>query len=203
MCGLKKRHCTTRHEHGYSLMEVMVAIFVLAIVMALVFAGLRQVISQQERVNAVAEQHHDLTIAMQILDQDLAFLQARWYVQEKQLTAPLMMANNAQQITFIRLGEDYGLQANSPVKVRYLLHEGSWWRQQSDRLSGGFNKQTRLLANVDSWQWQFRDREGIWHQQWPPQGEELALPMATKVVFDYVPYGLVSRHIIGYRELKR
>ncbi len=106
------------HASGFTLIEMMVALLIMAIIGLMAWRGLDSLVRGKERLEAHAEQQRDLQYALTLLDRDCLSM----VVNYEEIGQPVAMGNKS--IWWLRH------DANSGIPVWQLIG----YRQQSDGL---------------------------------------------------------------------
>lgn len=146
-------------EAGFTLIEVLVALALFALISAAGFAMLDQVLRTQNRTEGRLERLAEVQRAMFLMTDD--FLQARG----RSFTAEMGAA-----------GPVIGLRRNAAdlregsVRLTYSLQDATLLRSVS-RSAGPPIAQQPLLAGVTAAEWRFYDPQTGWVSDWPPVGQ--------------------------------
>ena len=205
----------TRRQHGFTLVELIVAMMVLAVLAAIGYGTINQAVKSHEALKAQQAELIGLQNAVRILEQD--FLQAaprpvrQAIGDEPPQLAFLGAAPGAQPIVALtRAGwsNPAGLQRPGLQRVAYFLENGTLRREYWNVLDPTLASQTlrhNLLEHVKSFQLRYMDVNHSWQTQWPPatscQGcstQEQALrqrPLAVEITIDTEDWGKIVRII--------
>lgn len=146
-------------DAGFTLIEVLVALALFALISGAGFAMLDQVLRTQSRTEGRLEALAGMQRAMHLFTSD--FLQARG----QSFTAE--PGTQGPTITFRRNAADLGEGA---VRLDYLVQDGVLIRIVS-RKSGPPIARQALLPGVDAADWRFYDTQAGWLADWPPPGQ--------------------------------
>jgi len=181
-------------ERGFTLLELLVAMAVLAVLSAIAFRGLSSVLDAESRVQADTRRWQDVALLFSQLTEDAAMAVERTGRDQADRTTPaLWLAENAQesadfldaQLVLTRLGIGEGAAAQSaPRRVGYRLREGRLeylvW-PSPDGAPGVQPAVYVVLESVASMQWQALDADGRWVGAWPAGRVANALPRAVSI----------------------
>jgi len=195
-----------KHGRGFTLIELMVAIAIVAIIGVMAFVGLNRVISQQTLARERTERWQEIQLAMRLVAQDLSQLQPRATREELgESYQPSLLADPSAQfaLEFSRGGwaNPAGLPRGTVLRVAYDWEEDKlirWHWSVMDRTLSTPPVRTELLTGVDNIEVRFLDNAGQWHLDWPPleqQGPQrlISRPRAVEFAIELKDYGRVTR----------
>lgn len=184
---------------GFTLLELLTALAIFALLSTMGYAGLQTVLQAQDRSRAQAEAFADLARAMTLLQLDLEqALQRPVRDQQGDVLDPLRGAADQQGLELTRGGWFNPLRAPVPTPQRV------GWRVEDqrllrftwpvlDRAPDSSATETALLDQVQELRLRYLDRERVWHPTWPPPTDALPLPLAIEVTLEVAPWGTVRR----------
>ena len=181
-------------QGGFTLLELLVAMAVLAVLGAFAFRGLSSVLDAESRVQAETRGWHDVALLFSQLAEDASLAIERTGRDHADRTIPaLWLAEDARQSTdffdaqlvLTRLGIGEGAAAQSaPRRVGYRLRDGKLeylvW-PSPDSAPGAQPAVYTVLERVAGMQWQALDADGRWVGAWPAGRVANALPRAVSV----------------------
>ncbi len=195
-----------RAECGFTLVELLVAMAVVAIIGVMALLGLNNVITQEGQARARAQRWQHIQLAMRVVVQDLAQVQPRVTRDELGETyQPSLLASpNAQfALEFSRGGwANPGAFARGTVlRAAYNWEEDKLIRLHwpvMDRTLATIPVRTELLDGVDKVEVRFMDTNGEWHLEWPPlrmNGPQryVSRPRAVEFAIELKDFGRVWR----------
>jgi general secretion pathway protein J len=179
---------------GFTLLELLVAIAVLALLSALSFRGLGSVLDTEARLQGDSRLWNDLSLCFAQFDDDLSMAVDRPVRGSDDAANPgLVLAGHGggpaamegAQLVFTRLGVGEGGVAQSvPRRVGYRLREGKLeylvW-PSLDIAPGARPAVYVLLEHVRDARWQALDAQGRWLDAWPAGSDSSVLPRAVAV----------------------
>ncbi|HET9862311.1 MAG TPA: type II secretion system minor pseudopilin GspJ [Steroidobacteraceae bacterium] len=200
---------------GFTLIEVVIAIFIAAIMFAIGYRTLSQALTDREALNTSQARVNEIQRGMRIVAQDFAQIVARGArdTQGNGELQPAISASNRDNVllTFSRTGwsNPAGLQRPAEERVRYRFLDGSLVREHWFSMDPVLNNEPRqrvILTRVKSIEVRFLDPvTRNWRNDWPPvtpngpvsplQVDEVLLlrPLAIEVSLVLEDWGRVRR----------
>jgi general secretion pathway protein J len=183
---------------GFTLLEMLVALFIFGLVSAAGVGLMRFSMDNQEIVRARVERLAELESARALLKADLSQAVARRVRDAQGRAADRVFAGNEQGaggplLALTRRGLDNpdGDPRPSLQYVEYRLSQGRFERHVRTGLDGGDPLPARiLLTGVRAVSLRF-----LWHGQWLealPRGAHVDLPQAVRLVLELESHGTVS-----------
>lgn len=173
--GVPEAQCY-RRQRGLTLVELLVAMAVLAVLALGTSAILSSAIEGQSRAELRAQQLQSLGIATAIIQRDAAQMllgPLRELDGEKRETAVFVDDPAAEYfLSFTKSGRMAlpGVDVSGPYeRVRYVWRDQALWRMTSPAAQPSFDSpwaEQRLLDEVDDIELRFFDGNR-WHEQWP------------------------------------
>ncbi|MBV9344329.1 MAG: type II secretion system minor pseudopilin GspJ [Gammaproteobacteria bacterium] len=203
-----------RAARGFTLVELLVAVFIVAIVFAMGYGAINQAVQSREILRDEQTQLLGLQNAIRLLEQD--FVQAaprpvRQPVGDEPAQAAMIGAAPGAQpvVAFTRNGwaNPAGLQRPGLQRVAYRLENGTLRREYWNVLDPTLNSplvHRDLLEHVKAFTVRYLDPNHQWLDQWPPLTNcptctnEQALrqrPLAVEVTIDTADWGKIVRII--------
>lgn len=195
-----------RAPRGFTLVELLVAVAIVAVIGVIAFVGLSRVIDQQTQARTRTERWQEIQLAMRLVTQDLAQLHPRATREEQGETyQPSMLADPSAQfaLEFSRAGwaNPAGLARGTVLRVAYDWDDDKlirWHWTVMDRTFSTPPVRQELLEGVEKVEVRFLDTAGQWHLDWPPIGlvgpqRLIARPRAVEFAIELDGYGRVAR----------
>lgn len=193
---------------GFTLVEVLVAIFIFAIVAAIAMGGYNQLVKQSDIVSAGASRTREIQSAMQRLSIDFTSLEPR-PVREPLGDALIpALRSDERSDTLVELthsgwSNPAGVPRSTLQRVSYRLEDNKLLREYwlaLDRTMTGEPERAVLLDHVKSMKLRFMDNNRTWHDQWPPLGYSAPdgprlRPIAVEITVDLDDWGELKRLI--------
>lgn len=194
-----------KSQDGFTLLELLVAMTVFAIMAVATYSGLRSVLFNQTAVEAQAQRLGEVQMAFYLLAQDIQQTLPRFVIDEYGDRQPALESNeiNDDFLRFTRAGWDnpLGQQRASLQRLAYRLEQRSLLRLYWDTLdrSGiGEPRRATLLEDVETVEVRFLDADNAWQTQWPATevGATVALeelPRAVELSITLEDWGTITR----------
>ena len=187
---------------GFTLLELTVALAIFAVLSAMAYGGLRQVLDARQQTERVAERLAGLQGAFRQLKLDLEQAAPRPVRSEYGDPQPALVASGdgefAVELTTASWRNPAGLPRSTLRRVAYRLHKGVLSRFTwgvLDRAPDTRPEREELLPGVMQIGLRFLDADLKWHSEWPPlatrDGGLQALPLAVEVTLDLEDWGPV------------
>jgi general secretion pathway protein J len=197
-----------RPQRGFTIIELMVAMLITAIVFALGYGALNQALGSRETIAARAERLQAVQATVRGLVQDFSQLVPRPVrdpLGEGHLPALL---GDSTQATLTRGGwmNPAGVQRSTLQRVRYVLEDGKLYREQwtvLDATLAPTPMRRMLLDGVRAFSLRYRNDGRTWQPDWPPPASsgtrtERDLrwrPIAVEVTLELEDWGTIVRLI--------
>lgn len=188
---------------GLTLLEMLVALAIFALLGVAAYSGLDQVLRTRSAVEVTAERLQQVQLAMYFLEQDVSQIVPRPVRDEFGLEQPaLLMEGGEDLIRFTRTGWDNPLGRDRPALQRLAyrfqgdtLARRYWLRLDRNGLSEP--RETPLLSALQNVELRVLDANNQWQNRWPPLGEEnlSLLPRAVELRLELADWGEIRRLI--------
>ena len=200
---------------GFTLVEVMIAIFIAAVMFSIGYRALNQGLEYNETLKVSQARITEIQRGMRVIAQDFAQLAAR-AARDTQGTGQLLPAISAENrdntlLVFSRTGwsNPAGVQRPAEQRVRYRFIDGSLVREHWLALDAALAAEPRqriILTKLKSVELRFLDPvTRTWHSEWPvvtatgpvsPANIDALLltrPMAIELTIVFEDWGRVQR----------
>lgn len=200
-----------RDETGFTLLELLIAIALFALLGLATYRMLETVLRSDEAVRAQEEQLRELGRALWSLERDLLQAVPRpirdGYGDERNaFTGQLASLEEGIAFELTRSGwrNPTGLPRANLQRVRWRLSgdnlERLYW-VVLDRDVESQPRVQRVLQGVSDWRLRYLDNESGWHEEWPPfafgrsdpELQARRLPAAVEVSFTHPRFGTITR----------
>ncbi len=198
-----------RHtQSGFTLIEVLVASVIFAIIMSIAFQSISGAAKQRDSVSQTMDRFKEVQRAVQVMSRDLAQLQPRSVrdIIGNDRAPALTTGGDGDGIELTTGGwsNPAGLRRSVLQRVGYQIEEDILYRVQwpvLDRTQGTLPIRRPLLEKIVMFQMRFFDATGDDSEDWPPlagggnQTGFAARPRAIEFTFELEDYGVISRLI--------
>ena len=190
---------------GFTLLEIMVAIAIFAVLAAAAYGGLNSIVRAQVAVRESSDALHGLARALARFEKDLAQAYSRTSRGAYgTVDSALVGDSNSLTVTTMVVTATAAGPGASPVRVRHTFAAGRWLRAQSAALDLAPNtpETTRLiLDDFSGASLRYLDAQLIEHDRWPPANAALegasldSLPRAVELRLTSTRFGEIRRLI--------
>jgi len=206
----------SRRARGFTLLELLVALFIAALMFAMGYGAIQQGLNSHETLKAQQAHLLELQIAVRLLEQDFAQLAPRPVRQAvgSEPAQPALQGGVPGTQPIVALTRDgwanpAGLQRPGLQRVAYFLENGTLRREYWNVLDPTLASTTarrELLKHVKTFSIRYLDVNRQWQEQWPPAtstvmvGSSLELmlrerPLAVEITLDTEDWGKIVRII--------
>ncbi|MDH5485806.1 MAG: type II secretion system minor pseudopilin GspJ [Gammaproteobacteria bacterium] len=193
-----------RGSSGFTLIEIMIAMAIFAILSVLAYGGLNSVINSRERTLVSMARLQELQVTMSHLQRDMQQIINRPGRDELGSTLADLRASQGEDliIQFTRNGlrNPAGIVRGHLQRVAYKLDEDKLLRLSwpyVDRASADQVVENTLIENIKTLDLRFLDQQNNWHGNWPALSADpnspVALPKAIEVKLQMEDWGDIIR----------
>ncbi len=195
-------------QRGFTLLELIVAIAILAIMAGATYAGWFNVTRIAQSSERVAEQYDSLERTFYWLQEDFEQIVDRDMVDELGGKRKSLEISQAGEFVVAVTRGGWGNPAllqlpprSDLQRVAYILDDEQrllrrYW-YHVDRFDANAFSERKLLDNVESFTFRFLDLRGEWHTAWPPESvtdEDFAeLPVGVEATVEVAGVGELNR----------
>ena len=198
-----------RRQRGFTLLELLVAMGIFAVIGAMALGGLNAIVGQQTQAEIQTERLATLQRAMRLLATDFSGAEPRYIRDELGSGRELPLTTDGRGQFLVRLTRGgwpnpAGLPHRGTLqRVQYRLEDDKLFREYwpvVDPVLGDKPRSEELLTGVKSIKLLFLDTRqgaGEWQQEWPPPNNTAASPAgrprAVRVTLDLEDWGEIER----------
>lgn len=195
------------HQSGFTLLELLVALAIFALLSVMAYAGLSTVLNANQILDSNMQRLSEVQRSVTLLSRDIRQTINRairdTYGDSRQ---PLIgtttfdtLGTPAIELTRIGYANPLGTKRSFLQRVAYRVEEDTLYRDSWRVLDQAQDSEADSLAicnEVESLAFRYLDQEDKWHEQWPPTDPEFqgaALPKAIEVSLELTDWGKVIR----------
>jgi general secretion pathway protein J len=194
---------------GFTLIELMVAIFITAIVFALGYGAINQAVNSRDALDERQARLLEVQTAFRVISQDINQLTPRAVRDPSgnNMNPVLESSSNSQpflQLTRGGWANPAGVQRPTVQRVAYMYENNELRREYwpvADPLLSVERQKRRLLTGVKSVTFKYMDITRNWRETWPPQSavqgtsqaNQRARPIAVEVTIELDDWGKIRR----------
>lgn len=195
----------SRRARGFTLLELLLALSIFAIVAALAYGGLNTTLRAKEQTDRSAERLGAVQKGLLMLERDLAqtvfFRGIRDALGDRQ---PAFFGTG-EGMEFTRAGwnNPTGQPRSTLLRVSYAVADGALVRLSwgmLDRVQGGEPYRAELIEDVGTLKLRYMTSEHQWSDVWPPAnaqaaapGAAMPLPLAVELTLTLKDWGELRR----------
>ena len=190
---------------GFTLIEMVVAIAIFAVVSVLAYGGLNHVLKNQEHIQDSAKRLKNLQLTFRYLERDVGQIIDRSVRNQYGDTQFAFVGDEDKAVSFTHSGwrNPANLVRSKLQRVTYELSEDTLKRYNWAQLDGAIAEEyftTNLLDDVESISMRYMDPNRQWHDTWPPLNsnpQNIGIPIALEITVKAKPWGEVKRIFAG------
>jgi len=183
-----------RQLHGHTLLELLVAVVITALIAAGGYSGLNAISRASEAHSREVEMLEAVQWLVSKLDRDLFHMVNR-PVRNEAGTQPALNGDTAAlSLTHSGLSNPLGQLRSDLQRVDWILTENSIYRHTHPVLDGPANpgNSEQLLGGVNMLSFEYLGAGNNWHARWPA-GAEDDLPRAVRYRLQIEGFGMLER----------
>ena len=166
----------SRRQTGFTLLELLVALFIAALMFAIGYSAIRQAADSREILQKQQARLLEVQTAMRVLEQDFMQLVPRPTRQPigNNWDGALVATTANQPVVALTRGgwtNPNGLQRPGLQRVAYFFENGTLRREfwsVLDPTQSSTTLKRDLIAHLKAVQFRFMDSAKAWQDQWPP-----------------------------------
>jgi len=187
---------------GFTLLELLVALSIFALISAMAYGGLQSVMTQQQQTGARSERLADLQKAYRIMQRDLEQIVSREIRNEfGDRIGSVVGGSGFDGVEFSRAGypNPAGFLRSEIQRVAYVPDQDTLLRRTwrvLDRAQDTEPDEQKLVESMSRFEMRFLDQSNKWQERWPPAaglGAAVAeLPVAVEVQLELDELGTLT-----------
>lgn len=190
-----------KKQAGFTLIEIVIALAVFAVVGTMAFTGLNGILKQQSDLQQRSDQIKSLQLGLKYLERDISQLISRPVRDQYGDRQPAFSADEETAMSFTYSGwrNPAGLSRSHLQRVAYEQDEQDIIRHSWNRLDGAISEDSRsvpILKDVQDVEWKFLNQGSVWEDRWPPlnvSSDAAGIPRAVSISFTVEPWGKITR----------
>lgn len=183
---------------GFTLLEVLIALFIFTLVSIIMVTSLHTVFQSQTVTEQKAERFAQLQTALLLFSRDIEQAINRPVTNAKGLI-DLALDGSPRKIAFTHAGlanPDALLQRATLARVEYTIDDHQFIRKTwevLDQTSKTLPNLRILYPNVDDLRFEYLDQKGKFHDNWPPEKSDEILPIAVRITLTIKNWGKITQ----------
>ena len=166
-----------RLSAGFTLLELLVALSIFALISAMAYGGLQSVMTQQQQTGARSERLSDLQKAYRIMQRDLEQVVSREIRNEfGDRIGSMVGGSGFDGVEFSRGGHPNpaGFLRSDILRIAYVPDQDTLLRRTwrvLDRAQDTEPDEQNLIESMSRFSMRFLDQGNVWRERWPPAAD--------------------------------
>lgn len=196
------------NSSGFTLIEMMIAIFIFSIVSIMAYGGINYVLKGQSYLQSSSNQLRDIQLTFRYFEKDINQMINRSVRNQYQDLQPAFVGDEDKAFSFTHAGwrNPANLVRSKMQRVSYELDEDTLKRYTWGQLDGAIAEEyfeTDLLEGVESIKLRYLDQANQWQTTWPPLNSSSA-PQVGSIQQSTIPRALeLIIKVENMEEIKR
>lgn len=197
-----------KNSSGFSLIEMMIAIFIFSIVSIMAYGGINYVLKGQNYLQSSSNQLRDMQLTFRYFEKDINQMINRSVLNQYQDLQPSFVGDENKTFSFTHAGwrNPANLARSKLQRVSYGLSENTLKRYTWGQLDGAIAEEyftTDLLEGVESIKLRYLDQANQWQTTWPPLNSSF-VPQVGSIQKFTIPRALeLTIKVENIEEIKR
>lgn len=190
-----------RGQRGFTLLELLIALAIFALIGAAAFAGLDTTLELRQQAEQTGQRLANIQFALQIIERDLEQIIPRSVRDDSGSSQnALQTGSNNAIVSLSRSGWDNFLQQprSQLQRVQYELREQNLVRVYWPHLDGAYEaRESVLLTGVADLRLRWLNQQRQWQNRWPLTPEQAQqLPLAAEIMLVLNDWGEIPKLIL-------
>ena len=195
----------TPKQQGFTLLEVLIALSLFAVLSAMAFGGLNQLLAQHQQLQTKQQRFVDLQSAIQVLERDFIHIQPRSIRDAYGDAQAALIGSSTPEFIYALTTKTWFNPHNTQgvllQRIGYQLQGQKLWRSYSPHLDAGIGTipvRYALIDQVTAFKVRFLPDKKQWISYWPSidqQGKSnlKELPTAIEIQLITADLGTIKR----------
>lgn len=192
--------CKDKYKQaGFTLLEILVALFIFSILSLILSGALRSVIDAHSGTESKAERLRSLQLALLMMSRDV----------EQAFYRPVMTAAGSEQAAFVGTSRSFtfthtglanpseNITRSALQRTQYFWEENGLWRATWPVLDQAPQTQARkrlLMTDVTAFGFEYLDKDKQFQNKWPVNSaDRQRVPRAVKVTMTISQWGKITQ----------
>lgn len=197
----------SRPDRGFTLLELLVALAIFALLSVLSYSGLSTVLNTERVLNDEMDRLTEIQRSMAIISRDFRQAIDRPIrdefgdVQPAFSGSSLNITSDTPIVELTRTGysNPLGIKRSAIQRIAYRFEDNVLLRESwrvLDRAQDSQPDSIQICENIDAIEIRYLDHEQNWHDQWPPEDIDYQgpqLPLAVEINLELTDWGDIAR----------
>lgn len=199
MCQRNSKRMKCPSQAGFTLLEILIALFVFTILSTMLVGALHNVISIHARTESHAERLHELQKGLLVLSLDVEQAVSRSIIDDHGKEQPAFIGH-PQNFIFTHAGvanPSAVARMSTLARSGYSIKGNQLVRETWSALDQAPNTKSFkrvILNNISEARFEYLDKDGRFLPDWPkPDKKDQILPRAVRFIFEVPGWGKMSQ----------